>query len=74
MSQLPDHDRIRRMLKRLTEIQRESEQIRERIANIRRESLEYPDRRQVSRLFDGLPASSSKQSSEGEAGDGNGKY
>ena len=51
MSELPDHDRIRDLLKRLARAQGESERIRDRIAMIKRSSPEFPDRRHASRLF-----------------------
>ena len=51
MSELPDHDRIRELLKQLATAQAESERIREHIANIKRSSPEFPDRRRASRLF-----------------------
>jgi hypothetical protein len=43
--------RIRELLSRLDEIQAESRFIRERIAGIKRDSPEFPDRRRASRLF-----------------------
>jgi hypothetical protein len=56
MSEFPDHDRVRELLNRLDEMQRESEFIRDRIARIKRESPEWPDRRRRSRLFDRSPS------------------
>lgn len=73
MSELPDHDRIRKLLKRLDQIQRESEQIRERIENIRHESPEFPSRPGPSRLFDGLPDASAFASREKSSGSGRGE-
>ena len=52
MSELPDHDRIRELLKQLATAQGESVRIRERIASIKRGSPEFPDRRRGSRLFE----------------------
>ena len=69
MSELPDHDRIRKLLNRLDAIQRESEQIRERIINIRRESPEFPNRREDSRLFDGIGSPDLEAANHPEADD-----
>jgi hypothetical protein len=60
MSELPDHDRVRDLLDRLDEIQRESRLIRQRIESIRHQSPEWPDRRRMSRLFEGIPPSSTR--------------
>jgi hypothetical protein len=63
MSELPDHDRVRELLRRLDDIQRESRMIRERIESIRSQSPEWPDRRRTSRLFDDItPASTCRRS------------
>jgi len=53
MSNLPDHDRIREIVRRLDEIQQESELLRAKIDQIKNSSPEWPDRR--SRMFDDVP-------------------
>ena len=58
MSEYPDHDRVRGLLKRIDEITRESERIRQQIENIRTTSPEWPDRRRTSRLFQDRPGES----------------
>ena len=55
MSEYPDHDRVHNLLKRIDEITRESERIRQQIENIRSTSPEWPDRRRTSRLFQDRP-------------------
>jgi hypothetical protein len=52
MSTTPDHERIREIINRLDEIQRESEFLRSKIARIRHARVEFPDRRDLSRMFD----------------------
>jgi hypothetical protein len=54
MSELPDHDRVREMLRRLEVIQRESVELRHRIEELRAASPEFPHSRIPSRLFDGI--------------------
>ena len=63
MSEFPDHDRVRQLLKRLEQHTRESESIRERIQTIKSHSPEWPDRRHRSRLFDDLATSGETDSS-----------
>jgi hypothetical protein len=55
MSEYPDHDRVRGLLKRIDEITQESERIRQQIEAIRGISPEWPDRRRTSRLFQDRP-------------------
>jgi len=58
MSDPPDPDRIRELLRQLDGAQLESERIRGLIERIRGASTEFPDRRRVSRLFDDDPGPS----------------
>lgn len=51
MSQPSDLDRIVELTKRLEELCREGEEIRDKIARIAREAPLWPDRRVVGRLF-----------------------
>jgi hypothetical protein len=53
MSEYPDHDRVRQLLKRIDAITKESKQLRRQIESIRGMSPEWPDRRSVSRVFGG---------------------
>ena len=64
MSELPDHDRIREMLRRLEDIQRESVELRHRIERVRACSPEFPARSRPSNLFEGI----SKASTLGHGG------
>ena len=52
MAQYEDHERVRELLKRVDEITKESEVLRQRIEEVRNNSPEWPDRRPVSRTFD----------------------
>jgi hypothetical protein len=52
MSELPDHDRLRELLKRLDDMERESKHLRARIERVNVMSPEWPDRRHRSHLFD----------------------
>jgi uncharacterized protein Yka (UPF0111/DUF47 family) len=47
----PDFDRIARLNKRLDEICREAEEIREKIQSARHDGALWPDRRRESRMF-----------------------
>jgi hypothetical protein len=59
-----DHDRIREMIKRLDELQRESQAIRSRIEQVAARSPEFPRRDDASEFFAGCaPRSSSDDSS-----------
>ena len=69
MSELPDHDRIRELLRQLATVQGESERIRERITNIRRSSPEFPDRRRPSRMFEDGSDYPAHPAAESERGD-----
>jgi hypothetical protein len=69
MSELPDHDRVRDMLKRLEEIQRESVELRQRIEQVKARSPEFPDRRTRSRLFDGIENASARHHRGSHDGD-----
>jgi hypothetical protein len=62
MSELPDHDRLREMLRRLEAIQQESVELRHRIQELRDASPEFPGSRLPSRIFDGI----ARASAEGE--------
>ena len=62
MSELPDHDRVREMLRRLDDIQRESVELRHRIEQVRAASPEFPRRNVPSRLFDGISRASAGDS------------
>jgi hypothetical protein len=48
--------RVRDLLSRIDEIFRESRSIRERIRSVQAERPEWPDRRNVSEMFDFRPA------------------
>jgi hypothetical protein len=45
VSDEPDRERVRALLAELDKVQRESERLREKIANLRRHSPEYPAER-----------------------------
>ena len=64
MSEYPDHDRVRQLLKRIDQITKESELLRRQIENIRGASPEWPDRRSVSRMFDDDASMSERESSK----------
>jgi hypothetical protein len=54
MSNVADHERIREIMRRLDEIQRESELLRARIAAMRGRAVEFPERPPGSRSFDDI--------------------
>jgi hypothetical protein len=65
MSSLSDSARIREIIKRLDEIERESRMLREKIERIRARGVEFPPDADVQLLIDDLRRSASPRGQEG---------
>jgi hypothetical protein len=70
MSELPEHDRVSEMLRRLEELQRESVALRHRIHEINSAVSEFPPRETGPRMFDETAKPSTDRPPRVPGGDG----